>query len=109
MHYLPLKCHGLNIASANLRGFFSISVLTESRLMKSPSQTVGLDLQSLQDEADICQMLPLFVTLYGSFEQELIWGWEKKKKKFVSHLLSEKLRGGKGGWEERKRNGKTVL
>lgn len=36
-------------------------------------------------------------------------GLGKEKKKFVSHLLSEKLRGGKGGWEERKRSGKTVL
>lgn len=44
----------------------------------------------------IDQMLPLDLTPSGSFEQELIFGWGKKKE-VVSHLLSEKLREGKGG------------
>lgn len=41
-------------------------------------------------------MLPLDLTLFGIFERELVFGWGKKKK-VVSHLLSEKLREGKGG------------
>lgn len=46
-------------------------------------------------QKQIYQMLPLDLTLSGSSERELIFGWEKKK--VVSHLLSEKLREGKGG------------
>lgn len=46
-------------------------------------------------QKQIYQMLPLDLTLYGSFQQELIFGWEKEK--VVSHLLSEKLREGKEG------------
>lgn len=47
-------------------------------------------------QKQIYQMLPLDLTLFGIFERELVFGWGKKKK-VVSHLLSEKLREGKGG------------
>lgn len=56
-------------------------------------------------QKQICQVLPLDLTLYGSFEQELIFGWGKKKM-CPTYCLRNQEKGKEVGREEEE--GKSI-